>query len=187
MPALDLKYTDEDVRRDAELQRRAESYASHYEGDFDFLAMARAHMEKRGSLTIGVARGVLNCMRLDPRISDSLPPPDRGQADSVRPHLRVVARVRSVFVKPKVWKRSYLVSIHVSARTIHMVDRMYSGHNYWFEDDKIYNVEVKVRGLCCTSYPRYRLLNSEGVSALLDEGYRICARCENAAASLAID
>jgi hypothetical protein len=177
----DLKYTDEDVRRDSELQRRAESYALHYLGDFAFLARARAQVEANGHLTVGVARGVLNCMRLDPRISATLPPPECGEREDSRTRARRQLRVAPIttrtFVPVKVWHKPYLMSTHPSAQLIHKVDTGYSGHVYWYEDGRLKDTRSQVRAECTHYYSRTILLSLGQVEDRLRAGQRLCRRC----------
>ena len=56
--ALGRKFEPGDV--DETLQGIAESYASEYEGDFDFLLKMRGAYAKKGSLSPAQAKGVLN-------------------------------------------------------------------------------------------------------------------------------
>lgn len=69
------KYQDADVRDNANLMALAVQYARLYRGDFPFMQAAAAAANATGTLPIGVARGVLNCMRTDARWADKLPEP----------------------------------------------------------------------------------------------------------------
>lgn len=78
MSGYDQKYTDIDVRQDPFLLAAAVKYARSYIGEFDFMTAASTIVHDRGTLPIAVARGVLNCMRADPRIANDLPTPHNG-------------------------------------------------------------------------------------------------------------
>jgi hypothetical protein len=182
----DLRYVDQDLREDPELQRRAESYALHYKGDFDFLTRAQGAMQIHGNLPIGVARGVLNCMRIDPAHAPTLPPPTRGPSErTYEPYSK--RRLHVVEPQPKIvwsfkaiknWKMPYFISMHHTAQTVHSVDKEFSGHQYIYVDDKLESTRLQFRGLCCTKYSKYRLLSYADAETLTQEGnYRWCPRC----------
>lgn len=65
----DYKFTDRDVRDHPILVDVARNYLIQYTGDFEFLLDMRRKCEH---LTIPQARGVLNCMRNDPRATNAL-------------------------------------------------------------------------------------------------------------------
>ena len=81
--APQIKYTDRDLREDVALHDRAEEYARNYTGEFQFLIDAKMSLERDGGLPTPVARGVLNCMRVDPRVAGTLPPPLPPQVATV--------------------------------------------------------------------------------------------------------
>jgi hypothetical protein len=79
------RYTDRDVRESAELADMALRYALNYHGEFEFLTDAKHHAQVEGTLTVALARGVLNCMRNDARVAAELPPPAYYADDKVVP------------------------------------------------------------------------------------------------------
>lgn len=80
----DRKYVDADVTPD--LLGRAVAYAVEYTGTFGYMLDAQMLALSTGSLPPGVARGVLNCMRTDPRVALEAPlPPNVTPLRSVRP------------------------------------------------------------------------------------------------------
>lgn len=75
MGNVEMKYTDRDLRANHDLYEDVYRYLRNYTGEFDFLVAAKLALEASDNLPIGVARGVLNCMRADPRVAHSLPAP----------------------------------------------------------------------------------------------------------------
>jgi len=77
---VDRRYNDRDVRDDLEeLTEAAVEYLEQYEGEFDFLVDMRMRVGLGRPLTVGMVRGVLNCMRNDPRVVS--PPEPQGPED----------------------------------------------------------------------------------------------------------
>lgn len=70
----DRKYTDRDVRNHPDLGEVVTEYLEAYTGEFEFLIDMRIRALGGHGLTTGMVRGVLNCMRNDPRVRD-LPEP----------------------------------------------------------------------------------------------------------------
>jgi len=68
------KYTDRDVRENPTFVDLVEAYLHRYEGDFEFLIDNKMRLAQNITLTTGQVRGVLNCMRHDPRVRN-LPEP----------------------------------------------------------------------------------------------------------------
>lgn len=77
-----VRFTDRDVKEHPNLLGRAVEYVRDYHGEFDFLVTARELERVTGTLPIAVARGVLNCMRVDPRVAGSLPTPQHPSMQS---------------------------------------------------------------------------------------------------------
>src|SRR6478735_10697790 len=73
--APERKYTDRDVREDDSLRPIVESYLDTYEGEFDYLVDMKMTWASGRDLTTPQVRGVLNCMRHDPRLNIELPEP----------------------------------------------------------------------------------------------------------------
>lgn len=71
----DYKYSDRDVREDRRLYELAVSYLNQYGGTFEPLLRAKMAMVDGHALNVPQARMVLNCMRHDAQVSDSLPKP----------------------------------------------------------------------------------------------------------------
>lgn len=82
----DRRYNDRDVRDNPDLHAVAVRYLEQYTGEFDFLVDMRIRaLDEDYGLTVGMVRGVLNCMRNDPRVRD-LPEPgpqDTEEASNV--------------------------------------------------------------------------------------------------------
>lgn len=78
-----LKYTDRDVRENEDtLTQVVYDYLMDYQGEFRFLLDCKMRVVSDYDLTIGMIRGVLNCMRVDPR-APSLPEPIEWDADVI--------------------------------------------------------------------------------------------------------
>lgn len=68
------RYNDRDVRDNPSLRQIAEDYLEQYTGEFEFLVDLKMRAALDYDLTDPMVRGVLNCMRNDPRVVD-LPEP----------------------------------------------------------------------------------------------------------------
>jgi len=83
------KYTDRDVREGGEqLYQRVEDYLTYYEGEFAFLIDCKMRLAQGQGLHIGMVRGVLNCMRVDPRVRnlpDPMGPTEDAEVIEMRP------------------------------------------------------------------------------------------------------
>lgn len=91
MPAPETKYTDRDVRENDDLEERAYEYLDNYTGEFQFLVDAKMRLEMEEELPTPIIRGVLNCMRIDVRVTD-LPAPLPYQPAKVVPMSRTKQR-----------------------------------------------------------------------------------------------
>jgi hypothetical protein len=83
-----LKYSDRDVRENPDYERIALDYLDGYEGEFQYLIDCKMRVEMGKDLTVGMFRGILNCMRMDPRAPElpaPLPPDDMGEVVELRP------------------------------------------------------------------------------------------------------
>jgi hypothetical protein len=88
--SADLKYTDRDVRENDELTEAAYEYIEQYTGEFAFIIDCKMRVASGESLTVGMVRGILNCMRVDPRVRN-MPtplPPDETVVAFERPPRR---------------------------------------------------------------------------------------------------
>ncbi len=81
--APDFRYTDRDVREDDSLTRIALNYIDTYTGCFEPILDARAYLMDHETLPTSKVRTVLNCMRQDYNVMDSLPIPERRPVLSV--------------------------------------------------------------------------------------------------------
>lgn len=80
--SADVRYADEQVRANwDEFYRHAHAYLIDYTGEFPFLIDCRARIQQGVDLTVGMVRGVLNCMRVDPKVT-FLPEPEEIQFDA---------------------------------------------------------------------------------------------------------
>jgi hypothetical protein len=76
-----LKYTDRDVRENPDFENIAIEYLMNYEGEFAFLIDCKMRIASGMGLSIGMVRGILNCMRVDPRAPE-LPDPQNWDGDA---------------------------------------------------------------------------------------------------------
>lgn len=81
MIADDLRYSDRDVRDNPGVLSRVVEYLKAYTGEFDYLVDCKRRVENGDDLSVGMIRGVLNCMRNDPRVI-GLPTPS-GLSENV--------------------------------------------------------------------------------------------------------
>lgn len=84
--APETKYTDRDVRENNCLVEMAYEYVENYTGDFEYLIDMKMRLAQGYDLTTPMVRGILNCMRHDPRVS-GLPaplPPSEGVVVELR-------------------------------------------------------------------------------------------------------
>jgi len=91
-----LKYTDRDVRENPEFFDYAVDYLRQYEGEFAFLVDCKMRVASGWDLSVGMVRGVLNCMRNDPRVT-GIPDPqvwDDDEVENVIPLKRKKKRSR---------------------------------------------------------------------------------------------
>jgi len=205
-PARD-RYDDRHVREDSSLADVAEDYVQRYEGDFLFLRDCRERLAVGTRLSVAQVRGVLNCMRGDPRVGN-LPVPARmvdvvGEVVDIRTRRRkTVVPVRPSRIDlPTNWKLVYGVSSHKLARTVHRVDTRWSGVRYFPQSDSPFadRFSVQLRWVCPANVPyRYpsgwlapreyavELLSRTDAVMLVrehvDAGWRLCPRCERDAA-----
>lgn len=95
-----FKFTDDDVRRHPGYHDVVLSYLDQYHGSFTFLLDVKRRVENGLDLTTGHVRGVLNCMRIDPRVQipevDDLPKPKKRKKGkkSKRRKLAAVVPIR---------------------------------------------------------------------------------------------
>lgn len=84
--APETKYTDRDVRESGDLVDRAIAYVENYTGDFQYLIDMKMRLAQEDDLTTPMIRGILNCMRHDPRIRNmpSPLPPDEATVTPIR-------------------------------------------------------------------------------------------------------
>ena len=82
--APETKYTDRDVRENEELIDAAIEYVEEYAGEFEYLIDMKMRLASGGDLTTPMIRGILNCMRHDPRVV-GLPAPLPHEPGTVTP------------------------------------------------------------------------------------------------------
>lgn len=70
----ELKYTDRDVRENSDFLPAVLTYLEQYTGEFEYLIDMKMRAAQGMNLTVPMVRGVLNCMRHDPRVQN-LPAP----------------------------------------------------------------------------------------------------------------
>lgn len=174
----DRRYTDRDVREHPELVSVARNFLFGYGGDFEFLRNARDALQGGGALSVGVIRGVLNCMRTDPLVSGYLPVPPSGapltllhpwQPIDPRPVSVIPARPPRVRIQAT-FKKQFLISTHPTAQTFHLLDTEHC-QLWWLPYVEEYQARLFV--LCKRSiYPPNILMTNE-----IPEGRRICVGC----------
>lgn len=92
-----LKYTDRDVRENRDFESIALQYLENYEGEFAFLIDCKMRIASGLTLSTGMIRGILNCMRVDPRapeMPDPLPASDMGEVIQMSPRKKKFKRRR---------------------------------------------------------------------------------------------
>lgn len=97
--APELRYTDRDIREDDSLMDLAVAYLNVYGGDFEPLVNAQREMVSSGELSTRTARVVLNCMRYDINVSDSLPEP-KSPSLVVRKRQKVLTELQCANTEP---------------------------------------------------------------------------------------
>jgi hypothetical protein len=79
-----IRYTDRDVRENPNFENIAIDYLMDYEGEFTFLIDCKMRIASGMGLSVGMVRGIHNCMRVDPRAPE-IPEPQvwDGEADVI--------------------------------------------------------------------------------------------------------
>jgi hypothetical protein len=89
--APETRYTDRDVRENGELVELAEQYVDGYNGDFQYLIDMKMRVHSGLQLTTPMVKGILNCMRADPRVTGlptPLPPEENNVVVELKPQKR---------------------------------------------------------------------------------------------------
>lgn len=160
------KFTDRDLRDNEDLIDIAKDYLRDYTGDFKFLVDADALLLSTGTLPVPVARGVLNCMRVDPKAQDRLP--DVVKYHRSPPRLKV-APYRPAYVHLKSrFKKTYLLSTAKNASVAHLIRQEWGGV-IWFPHIEEYRFDVR---LWCGKSLRAGALHTDDT-----QGRDICAQC----------
>ena len=102
MGAPAIKYTDRDVRENPDFVELAERYLESYEGEFQYLIDCKMRVQMGISLTTGMIRGVLNCMRVDPRAPEmpapkQFPQDEESNVVSIERPRRLGVRKKSIY------------------------------------------------------------------------------------------
>jgi hypothetical protein len=126
----DMRYTDADVRNDPRLLALAEDYAFNYQGDFSPVVNAKALLQADDQLPIGVARMVLNTMRCDARVANTMPSPTPAPPRRIEPKLPKL-KIRYPFDLATHWKCKYYYSVHPRAQVVHLLNTERSRIRYW--------------------------------------------------------
>lgn len=94
------KYTDRDVRLDTDRARKiVEDYLAEYNGEFEFLVDCKMRVASDYPLTVGMMKGVLNCIRVDARYRGPLPEFDHTYEAEVIPMPKTQRRTHTVEVE----------------------------------------------------------------------------------------
>lgn len=115
--SAERKYTDRDVRENDALVEAAVEFLENYHGEFEFLIDCKMRLSAGGDLSVGMIRGVLNCMRADPRVRN-LPEPvlfldEDAKVVDMKPYRR--DRVKIVRPGPPVYEINRPWSIRTKA------------------------------------------------------------------------
>lgn len=187
MNPLRDRYVDRDVRDDANLVDVAESYVQRYTGDFSFLLDCRERLVVGGGLTVSQVRGVLNCMRSDPRVGH-LPAPRREPmvgAKIIQLPTRVTHKQRPFpYMNLQVrWKHEFGISTHKQARVVHRVRRD-SGIRYYLhatESPFHERFKSRLRWVCVPGHrnTEVELLSAHDVELLIEShtNWKRCGTC----------
>jgi len=191
-PAQD-RYTDRHVREDVSLIDVAEGYAQAYTGDFEFMVDIRDRLRDGQRLTVTQVRGVLNCMRHDPRVGHLPVPASGGGARVIRlpAHLMVAPpgddeSRRPPYVDAAVrWKKTYLLSHHRSAQVIHHLDARRSYVRFHRGGNRS-RPRIVIQTVCGThwydrqpGFANLECITAAEATALVTSGvWRPCRRCE---------
>lgn len=191
-PAYD-RYEDRHVRGDRSLVDAAEEYVQGYVGEFLFLLDCRDRLATGQRLTVGQVRGVLNCMRSDPRVG-ALPVPETTTTTSstgTGSNVINIAMRRSVrrsrppyFDVPVRWHLVLGISNHKLASVVHRVDRTSTIRYYphavqdRFED----RFQCRIRWVCTPSWgvkdANVELLTEDHAAVLARQpGWKYCRQC----------
>jgi hypothetical protein len=171
----DRRYTDRDVREHPELVSVAAGFLYAYGGDYDFLVQAQAVLRANGVMPVATARGVLNCMRADPRVAGSLPIPPSGAPLAIvdawtrRPPKPVPVRPARVRLNAT-FKKRYLISTAPTAQTAHYLESP-ACQLWWMPHLEEYTAQLYV--LCRRGIYAPNILMTDVIPA----GRRICAGC----------
>jgi len=177
---LNPKYTDEDVRRSETLYLCALKFLRQYQGDFQFLAEAKNHLEYYHDLPVPTARGVLNCMRVNPEGAMMLPQTGDGRYhDGIRHsgsnlfipngHLRRPAHIDL----KSTWHVQYVLSTWPTAQVFHVLRPELSYIRWYPHQDRFgYNIEV------WCGYPIGWSYNSTYIMTNDKRDRRICKGCD---------
>lgn len=101
-----VKYTDRDVRENPEYYGIVVDFLVTYQGEFQFLIDCKMRVMQDHDLTVGMVRGVLNCMRVDPR-APTLPEPKPITAEDMEAFADVIPMREPLYRKPKKIERGY--------------------------------------------------------------------------------
>jgi hypothetical protein len=184
------RFTDADLRRDAQLRAVAEAYARNYVGDWEPMVEAR-EVAMRGRLPIPIARMVCNTMRSDAAFWRAGDVAVVDQWDSAgRPMHVGRARREDLKVVPDrrviVDTRAVVRSTHglATGGKVHRVDRS-TAYVRWtarrpdfssaiYYEDRV--PALKLRWICGVYPSRFRLLREDEWRSIgRDVGF--CARC----------
>lgn len=185
MDPLRERFTDAEVRRDPALLTTAVAYALAYEGDFQFMRDARSYAERNGTLSVLIARGVLNCAIRDPEWADQLPAP----RPRPRPRLEVVPEMpeepdphRLVDLKPE-WKfqffRTQADYPAAPIRPYHFLD-VENSYLRWTpgSESAYYRLSSRCGQKASNSGWRYGKGLLIFTANEIPEGFRFCLQCE---------
>lgn len=98
------KYTDRDVRENPDFRLTVIDYLDQYEGEFEFLIDMKMRVASGYEMSVGMIRGVLNCMRNDPRVTgmpDPLPEEEGRVIQMPRQRRRSVQVAEPEYVEEK--------------------------------------------------------------------------------------
>lgn len=190
------KFVDRDILADPSLVTTATIYAVNYHGEFEFMLAAKAAAQSSGTLPLPVARGVLNCMRVDPTAAHNLPAlPDWGPGDGAVANVTPIRRQERTPQPPRprrpFWhintpvtnlKAKAVASAHKQAYVYHpVIEGSFCQWQLaaWDEDNPNVIIRKPVLHIHteCAKHYYGNIRTWESEAAAEADGYRLCAGC----------
>jgi hypothetical protein len=171
LAAYDRRFTDRDVRENDELIGAAITYLRSYGGDFEFLVNAKFYLAQNRTLSVPIARAVLNCQRSDPSAQNlrwplQVQPRKLEPIDVRRPHRYRLKSHWNVEFCTSMWSRAYL---------IHRIDIVASALYYYTRDGRF---EFRLVTRCKGNQSLLVPITDAQVGEQEAQGRTVCQKCE---------